>query len=158
MKYRFNNFRHDPQSWFNVPKMAGHTWAKNTVNEIERVCNKYSKTRTQKLIISKIFDFEAADWHYFNRFCKKDVANILFVLKNIVTKRALGTLFAYLNRSGMWREHIERILHVMAYDENPQDYIDNFKRQYISLGMKNDDAVQRVKNLVEMWRKDVQDD
>jgi hypothetical protein len=136
--------------------MLGHEWAKWGVDEIERVANKYSASQQQRLIVDKVFNFDVEDWHYFNMMSKKNVANILFVLKNLGSYGALKTLNALQRRSGMWREDIEKILQVMAYDESPEEYISQNASTYTSYGMKQEDAEARVKNLVSEWRKDME--
>lgn len=152
LRYRFTNLKDDFSSWYNEPKMMGHTWAKVTVDELERIVNKYGTTSKQRFIIDKIFDFGQTDWHYFNMMSKKSLALTLFVLKNIGSKGAIDTLWTYTNKSGLWRENIEKILHVMAYDENPERYLSVFGKGIDYMGLTDEAARERAINMVESFR------
>jgi hypothetical protein len=154
LRYEFAKLKNDQNSWYNKPEMAGHSWAKETVIEIERIVNKYGSKQTQQLIIGKVFDFGNDDWHYFNNMGKKYLGNVLFVLKNLDAFGPLKTLMILQRRSGMWREDIEKILHVMAYDADPQKYIQEYGNQYGWMGMAKEEGEARAKKLVDAWRQD----
>jgi len=152
MRYSFDKLKNDDESWYNVPQMRGHQWAQRSVDEIERIVNKYSKTKEQRLIIEKIFDFDTTDWHYFANMSKKYLKNVLFVLNNLAKLGPLALLWKYEGRSGMWREDVEKVLHVLAYDDNPEAYVNRYSKQYTWLGMGEEEARERVEGLVKGWR------
>jgi len=154
-KFEFKRLKGNPNSWYNNPQMRGHTSAKKTVDELERIVVKYSKTPEQRFIIGRVIDFVQDDWDYFHKITKKYMANLLFTLKNLDKLGPLGMLIKYQSRSGIWREDVERILNVMAYDDDPASYVDEYISQYIYLGMEPEEAKERIEKLVKVWRSDM---
>jgi len=141
--YTFNKLKDDPESWYNKPKMAGHSWTKETVDSIESLFNKVVKTEKQKILASVLFDFDNADWHYFYNTTKKDIKLYSYILRRIDKQDPLTLLDWYNSKKGVLKDSLSHILEYLSYKKNREAYLKMYSRMFGFYGMASDDAEKR---------------
>jgi hypothetical protein len=151
--YSYNNIKKDPKGWYQEPGMLGHRWAKETLESIERIVNKYGSSDWQKYIISNCFNFDIKGqdtWHVFtNHFSKKYLAHIQFVLRNGGKMSALQLLWWRSQKSGYLKDELDWALEYAAYKHDPEKYTEWYSRTMGFYGLPKDEAAHRLKKYIE---------
>jgi len=148
--YSFDNVKRDKEGFYNKIEMMGHRWAKETVDEIERICNKYGNTQFQKYIIYNAFDFnvQGEDWNYFSRMSKKFLAQVQFILKNSSSMNPFNLLVWLNNHSGVLKTELDWALEWASYKRNKKEYTRYYIQTFGFYGMRPDEAVKRLENYI----------
>lgn len=139
------------KSFYNNPNyMLGYRWAKENLELIERVVNKYGNTNFQKYIINNTIDFNQTDWNYFlNQFSKKYIAHIQFVLKNGGKYTPLQLLYYRNDKSGYLKEPLDWALEYAAYKHDPEKYTAYYAKTMGFYGLPKEEAALRLKKYIE---------
>ena len=149
----------DKSSFYNKPEMAGHHWAKETLDIANAVVKdpKLHKTKIQKFIIANSFRFTPdIDWHYFvNRISKKYVALVKHALKRTTKQNVVGQLNWIESRSGMLRDDLQKTMNALAYKLDKEKYLTSASSGYKWYGFKEHEAKKRVEDIVKLMEKDL---
>jgi len=152
--YSFTRLKKDPDSWYNKVEMLGHKWAKEKVEMIERIANKYGGTDWQKYIISNVFDFTQEgkrSWHYFtgSPITGKYLAHIQFCLRNGGSMSALQLLLWRVRKSGVVRDALDYALEYAAYKHDPEKYSEWYARAMGFYGLPPEEGAHRLKRYID---------
>lgn len=152
-KYSFKKLKNDPKSFYNKPKMVGHTWAKETADSIESLLNKVVKTEKQRILADILFNFDTDDWHYFNNITKKSIQIYSYILRRIDKQEPFVLLNWHNNKAGLWKDPICHILEYLSYKKNTEEYLKSYSRAFGFYGMTSDDARKRFYRYHESLKK-----
>ena len=151
--YSYAKIKKDPESWYNKPGMLGHTWAKEMLDTIEQIANKYGSTDWQKYIISNVFNFNISGkdtWHVFlNHMSKKYLAHVKFVLRNGGRLTALQLLWWRSQKSGYVKDELDWALEYAAYKHDPDKYTEWYAKYMGFYGLPKDEGALRLKKYIE---------
>jgi len=149
----------DKNSFYNKPEMAGHHWAKETLDIANAIIKdpKLNKTKIQKFIIANAFRFTPdIDWHYFvNRISKKYVALVKHALKRTTKQNAVGQLSWIESRGGMLRDDLQKTMNVLSYKLDKENYLNSASKSYRWYGFKEYEARIRAEDVVKLMEKDL---
>ena len=143
--FTFDKLKKDKKSWYNDPQMAGHHWAKNTVDDIEIQLEKIIKTKIQKDFANVMFDYSSTDWHYFNQTSKKERRLTFYILRRVGKKPYLELLYWLNKNEGMMKSHLTHILEYLSYKFNHDDYLKYYAPGFMSLGMDKKNTIDKYK-------------
>lgn len=155
-KYNFA-IKFVPDGWYQNPKMAGHSWAKETVDKLEEVLNTYSKSKLQKWVLDNVYGtpqqmardkyWKSEDsWHFFNQTTKKDIANLQYTLRRIDSSKKEGMsalLYRVQDKTGVLKNRLIWALEILAYKYDKENYLKWYMREFGLLGMQPDEAMDR---------------
>jgi len=151
--YSYTKIKKDPESWYNEPKMMGHVWAKETLDMIERIANKYGASDWQKYIISNVFDFNVSGertWNIFStHISKKYLSHIQYVLRHGGRLSALQLLWWRSQKAGYLKDELDWALEYSAYKHDPEKYTDWYAKGMGFYGLPKDEAAHRLKKYIE---------
>ena len=151
--YSYTKIKKDPESWYNKTQMMGHIWAKEMLDMVEKVVNKYGASDWQKYIITNCFDFNVGGsdmWHIFmNHMSKKYLAHIQYVLKNGGKMSALNLLWWRTQKSGYLKDPLDWALEYAAYKHSPAAYTAWYSSTMGFYGLPKDEAAHRLKRYIE---------
>ena len=138
------------KSFYNNPNyMLGFRWAKEKLERIEKVVNKYGNTNFQKYIINNTIDFNETDWHYFEtQFSDKYIAHIQFVLRNSGKYTALQLLMWRTDKAGYLKEPLDWALEYAAYKHDPEKYAAYHARIVGVYGLPKEESALRLQKYI----------
>lgn len=132
--------------WYKEGGMMGFVWAKETLQELEKVINKYNNTKFQKFIIANSIKIDTDDWHYFSNTSKKDVRLLTYVLKHSYDTTEMNLYYWYQKNSSMLKDDTLRALEYAAYKAEPEQFLKDYSRTLGFYGMSPEDAKKRLES------------
>jgi len=160
--YLYSNLKKDPKSFLRDPQMAGHTWAIETVDAIERLANKYNSHKLQRFILDNVFDFSVAGdtgFHYFlNQYSKKYLSQIQYVLRHIAKEKPIQLLMWLENKPGVLKDELNWCLEYLAYKQNYDDYLRYYQQTMGFFGMSKEDSEARLNRYIGNLKSKVKED
>lgn len=161
-RYHFG-IKFDPNGWYQKPEMAGHNWAKESLDALENVINTYSKTALQKWVIEFAYGTpqemkkEKQSWHFFaNNVTKKDIATLQFVLRR-VDKAKKGGMYALKSnvdrKSSLLKDRLTWALELLSYKHDKEAYLKGYIQAYGFYGMEPKEAQERFEKYHDGIRK-----
>ena len=160
--YLYGNLKKDPNSFWRDPQMAGHTWAIETVDAIERLANKYNSHKLQRFILNNVFDFNVTGdtgFHYFlNQYSKKYLSQIQYVLRHIATEKPFNLLLWLENKKGVLKDPLNWCLEYLAYKTNPDEYIKYYQQTMGFFGMSKEESKARLERYIAKLKSNIKED
>lgn len=160
--YLYSNLKKDPNSFWRNPTMAGHNWAIETIDAIERLANKYNSHKLQRFILNNVFDFDVAGdtgFHYFlNQYSKKYLSQIQYVLRHIKTEQPIQLLLWLENKPGVLKSELNWCLEYLAFKMNHDEYLKYYQQTMGFFGMSREESEARLNRYISNLKNKVKED
>ena len=146
----FDKAKKDEKSFYNNPnEMLGYRWAKENLEQLEKVVNRYDETDFQHYIIANTIDFNATDWNYFlNSFSKKYIAHLQFVLRNSTKYSALQLLIWRADKGGYLKEPLDWALEYSAWKHDNEKFGVWYAKMMGFYGLPEEEAKLRLEKYI----------
>jgi hypothetical protein len=148
-KFGWEHIKKDPNSFYNDPKMMGHTWAKEQLDLANQTLKPYIKTKLQKFLASNMLDYSANGWNYFAvHLSKKDIMITRMALRRIdKAMKEPGGVTGLLNRvqgrTGLLKSGLIHALEFLAYKHDRETYKKDYVQGFAYLGLTGKPAEDR---------------
>lgn len=126
------------------PSMRGHFSAQETFKLAMEVYDKYAVDDIRKLFFETVVK-DTNSWHYWCvGLSNKYISNVRYVIRRVGDVPFTTLLCYHVNHSSMLKDDLHRVLEVLSYLYDKEDFQDYYARIYVSYGMKRYDALVRL--------------